>query len=89
MIQIQYLINDACASCYQMHETLNTLKSNFPEIEIVEVPWQETMIEKYDLKRIPVLLVFHDGVMVQTIDQNLPYEILELYFEDLVKEGKK
>ncbi len=85
MIVIKHVTQDACVSCYQMHDTLRLIKQRFPAIQVEEVVFDEALAKQQEWEGVPLLLIMEEQTLVQVVYHNLPYEILEFYMEELLE----
>ncbi|MGL5541462.1 MAG: hypothetical protein ACRDBX_07520 [Erysipelotrichaceae bacterium] len=85
MIVIKHVIHDACVSCYQIHDTLRLVKERFATIAVEEVVFDERLAGSREWESVPLLLIMEDDQLKEVIYHNLPYEILEIYLEELLE----
>lgn len=85
MIVIKHVIHDTCVSCYQIHDTLRLIKERFDGLVVEEVVFDEALAGMREWESVPLLLIMEDNQLKEVIYHNLPYEILEIYIEELLE----
>ena len=68
-----------CAPCRAMAPSLERLVGEFPNLKIVKIDADahEELLEEYDVKSLPTLLLYRSGNRVNQLLGNTPYTLMQ------------
>lgn len=81
------IYGDSCAGCHALMPTMSELCKQF-DIPFAAMPVRECgdLIEKWEIERVPTVLLLDDGQPFARFIGNQPREILEIWIEAKIEE---
>lgn len=90
MVEIIAITNDACASCISLKVILTSLVQNYKDVYLTYYDKDlNTLIRKYNIERLPVIIVSNNKREIARCYGNQNEEILNIWLEDKIIEAKK
>ena len=83
---------ESCANCLTLMPLVNTLVGDRDDCRAVHIEADESttwFMEKYEVDRVPTLLLTDDGVVFARVSGFQPEEILEIWLDAKIEEHKK
>lgn len=91
-IRVIEFSGESCANCYSLLPTLTSIMKNFNDaiLQHIEIT-NETMevVKKYDIDRVPTIIVFKGEEEVARCRGYQPEEILAIWLEAKIDEARK
>lgn len=78
---------DGCSGCIALQPIVVKLLPKYPQItyhNVTVTHRTSDICKRYEVDRIPALLLIHNGVLVAKVKGYQPEEILDLWLEDVV-----
>ena len=91
-IKVIEFSGESCANCYSLMPTLYSIMKNFDDasLEHVEItPENVNVAERYDIDRVPTILILKDDVEIARCRGYQPEEILAIWLEDKIEQARK
>lgn len=91
-IRVIEFSGESCANCYSLIPILNSIMKNFEDaiLEHVEVtPENIREVEKYDIDRVPTIIVLKDNVEIARCRGYQPEEILAIWLENKIEQARR
>ena len=87
MIKIIEISGDSCANCHAMLPELNAVaQANGLTFERIDLENEPSAAEKYNVVRVPTVVLEDDGVPFASCSGYQPAEILSLWVEAMLEE---
>ncbi len=82
---------DGCSGCIALKPIVMELLPKYPDViyhNVVVTHRTSEICHRYEIDRIPALLIIHNGVLVASVKGFQPAEILDLWLEDVISKLK-
>ena len=91
-IKVIEFSGESCANCYSLMPILHNILINYSDVELVHIEVDEEKIDiisKYQIDRVPTILILLDEKEVGRCRGYQPEEILALWLEDKIENARE
>ena len=91
-IKIIEFSGEGCANCYSLMPILNIIMNSYNDclLEHIEISKDDMdIVEKYDIDRVPTILVLKDDEEIARCRGYQPEEILAIWLDDKIEQARR
>ena len=91
-IRVIEFSGESCANCYSLMPVLNEIMRQYEDVNLshIEVTKEDMdIITKYEIDRVPTILILKDEVEVGRCRGYQPEEILAIWLEDKIEQARR
>lgn len=91
-IKVIEFSGESCANCYSLMPLLFEILKSYEDVELVHIEVEKDqidIIEKYQIDRVPTILILKDEVEVGRCRGYQPEEILAIWLEDKIELARR
>lgn len=90
-IQVIEICGESCANCLSLMPLLHRILKERNDVELLHIEVSQEhkdFIEKYQIDRVPTILILKDGLEIARTRGYQPEEILEIWLDDKISKAK-
>ena len=91
-IKVIEFSGESCANCYSLMPILHEIMKSYEDVELshIEITKEDMdFITKYEIARVPTILILKDDVEVGRCRGYQPEEILAIWLEDKIENARR
>lgn len=91
-IKVIEFSGESCANCYSLMPILYSLVSSYDDVDLKHIEVSEESMEvvtKYEIDRVPTILILKDEVEVGRCRGYQPEEILAIWLDSKIEDARK
>lgn len=91
-IKVIEFSGESCANCYSLMPVLFNIMKTYEDAELVHIEIDENsmdIVEKYEIDKVPTILILKDDKIVGRCRGYQPEEILEIWLEDKIEHARR
>ena len=91
-IKIIEFSGESCANCYSLMPILHEIMKSYEDVELshIEITKEDMdIVTKYEIDRVPTILILKDDVEVGRCRGYQPEEILAIWLEDKIENARR
>ena len=91
-IKVIEFSGESCANCYSLMPILHEIMKSYEDVELshIEITKEDMdIITKYEIDRVPTILILKDDVEVGRCRGYQPEEILAIWLEDKIENARR
>ena len=91
-IKVIEFSGESCANCYSLMPILHEIMKAYEDVELshIEITKEEMdIVTKYEIDRVPTILILKDDVEIGRCRGYQPEEILAIWLEDKIENARR
>jgi thiol-disulfide isomerase/thioredoxin len=91
-IKVIEFSGESCANCYSLLPVLNEIMKPYDDciLEHIEIREEDMdIVEKYDIDRVPTILILKNDVEIGRCRGYQPEEILAIWLDDKIEQARR
>ena len=91
-IKVFEFSGESCANCYSLMPILHEIMKSYEDVELshIEITKEDMdIVAKYEIDRVPTILILKDDVEVGRCRGYQPEEILAIWLEDKIENARR
>lgn len=91
-IKVIEFSGESCANCYSLMPILHEIMKSYEDVELshIEITKEDMdIVTKYEIDRVPTILILKDYVEVGRCRGYQPEEILAIWLEDKIENARR
>ena len=91
-IKVFEFSGESCANCYSLMPILHEIMKSYEDVELshIEITKEDMdIVTKYEIDRVPTILILKDDVEVGRCRGYQPEEILAIWLEDKIENARR
>ena len=91
-IKVIEFSGESCANCYSLMPILHEIMKSYEDVELshIEITKEDMdIVTKYEIDRVPTILLLKDDVEVGRCRGYQPEEILAIWLEDKIENARR
>ena len=91
-IKVIEFSGESCANCYSLMPVLFEILKSYEDVELVHIEVEKEkmdIIEKYQIDRVPTILILKDEIEIGRCRGYQPEEILAIWLEDKIELARR
>ena len=91
-IKVIEFSGESCANCYSLMPILFEILKSYEDVELVHIEVEKDkmdIIEKYQIDRVPTILILKDEIEIGRCRGYQPEEILAIWLEDKIELARR
>lgn len=91
-IKVIEFSGESCANCYSLMPILHEIMKSYEDVELshIEITKEDMdIVTKYEIDRVPTILILKDDVEVGRCRGYQPEEILAIWLEDKIENARR
>lgn len=91
-IKVIEFSGESCANCYSLMPILHEIMKSYEDVELshIEITKEDMdIVAKYEIDRVPTILILKDDVEVGRCRGYQPEEILAIWLEDKIENARR